>query len=282
MEGRGVTNFSVSKPSHGFTTSTTEFDDELIKRGIVTTEQAMMAKGASAEEAFLLAQEKKRGMDSIVSGARSTGNAGNETGEAANGGDEEEVSDDDSFEDDFDDDDDDAFMQRYRQQRLDQLKQEEKTKKEELLSRSSQPSSVLHIRREHWMEAVNRQSNTRWVVVTMTEASGGRRDRVVQELYRFSREFNPMDGKGGSDSSDSDDDDSLDGYNTAQHKTPSQPPRLLTIDSSEAIPNWPEERVPAMFAYRNGVKQHEWIAGKRGEFPSREILEQLFRQWNVI
>jgi hypothetical protein len=280
MEGRGVTNFSVSKPSHGFSTSTTEFDDELIKRGIVTTEQAMMAKGASAEDAIRLAQAKKRGKDSIVTGVRSTSNAGNEKGEAANGGDEEDVSDDDSFEDDFDDDDDDdAFMQRYRQQRLDQLKKEEETKKEELLSRSSQPASVLRIRRENWLEAVNLQSNTRWVVVTMTEASGERRDRVVQELYRFSREYNPMEGKGGSDSSD--DDDSLDG-DTAQQRTSSQPPRLLTIDASEAIPNWPEERVPAMFAYRNGVKQHEWIAGKRGEFPSRAILEQLFRQWKVI
>ena len=59
MQGRGVTNFSADKPSHTITTATTEFDDALISRGIVTTEQVMLAKGASPEEAQRLAEEKR-------------------------------------------------------------------------------------------------------------------------------------------------------------------------------------------------------------------------------
>jgi hypothetical protein len=47
MEGRGVTNYSTGKPSYGFSSATTEFDDALTSRGIVTFEQAMIAKGAT-------------------------------------------------------------------------------------------------------------------------------------------------------------------------------------------------------------------------------------------
>ncbi|VEU38087.1 unnamed protein product [Pseudo-nitzschia multistriata] len=271
MQGRGVTNFSGDKPSHGYTTSTTEFDDELIKRGIVTTEQAMMAKGASLEEAFRLAEEKRSGRDSIVHKRNSNENNA-ESQQTDNGDTNSDVSDDD---DDFDFDDDDGFMERYRRERIEQLQKEHETKRSsELMLRSNNPSSqILHIAREEWKEEVNEASmGNRWVIITMVEASGDRRDRVVQELHKVAREFFPErlpernlddgDGDGGFGNSPS--------------------ARLLTIDASEAIPNWPEERVPAMFAYRNGVKQHEWIASRRGEFPSRDILEELFRQWNLI
>lgn len=238
MEGRGVTNFSVDKPSHGFTTKTTQFDDELIRRGIVTTEQAMMAKGASAEEAIRLANEKRGKNTSAIPQQQQP--------EVQSKPDSDE-SDDDSFEDDFDDD---AFLQEYRQQRLEELKQEQAAKQ---LSHSSQ-SSVSHIARYQWKQAVNEASTDGWVLVTMVEASGDRKDRVVQELQRFSNEFGNED----------------------------ELPSLLTIDAGDAIPNWPQERVPAMFAYKDGVKQHEWIAGRRGEFPPSKLLEQILRTWKVI
>ena len=122
----------------------------------------------------------------------------------------------------------------------------------------------------------------RWVVITMTEASGDRRDRVVQELHRFAREFCPSTSCVQERDSDSDDDDSLGGHRLPQDPVRKSQPRLLTISASDAIPNWPAERVPAMFAYRDGAKQHEWVAGRRGEFPSRDILERLFRNWNAI
>ena len=281
MEGRGVTNFSANKPSHGFTTSTTEFDDQLIQRGIVTTEQAMMAKGATMEDAFRLAEEKRRGVDSIIKNNNNNNKSSSNWEKATNGadGDNSDVSDDDSFEDDFDDD---AFMQKYRQERLDQLKQEQDTKKKSELLSHSVPSSILHIGRNDWKEEVNEESMDRWVVITLTDTSGDRRDRVVQELHRFAREFYPSGGVQGHDTTSDSDSDNDDHPQNNKNSHQQLPPRLLTIDASEAIPNWPAERVPAMFAYRDGVKQHEWIAGRRGEFPPREILEQLFRKWNVI
>ena len=231
-----MTNFSVDKPSHGFTTRTTQFDDELIRRGIVTTEQAMMAKGASAEEAIRLANEK-RGKNLKDQVETSTPQSKPQDSE----------SDDDSFEDDFDDD---AFLQEYRQQRLEEMKQEQAAKQ---LSHSSQ-SSILHITRDEWKQAVNEASTEGWVLVTMVEPSGDRKDRVVQELQRFSNEFG--------------NDEDL--------------PSLITIHAVDAIPNWPQDRVPAMFAYRDGAKQHEWIAGRRGEFPPSKLLEQILRTWKVI
>ena len=296
MQGRGVTNFAADKPSHGFTTSTTEFDDALIKRGIVTTEQAMMAKGASAEDAVRLAEEKRRGVDSIVKANRKGGDRGGLMSRETDRGDDDNDSsdddnDDDSFEDDFDDDDDDddAFLQRYRRQRLEQMKLEQDTKasSELMMKHQQQPSSILHIRRDDWREEVNEASMHRWVIITMTEPSGDLRDRVVQELHRFAREFCPGDNGdrfGCCDDDDDYDDDENGSYDSAGRRRSSRKPapRLLTIDASDAIPNWPAERVPAMFVYRHGVKQNEWIAGRRGEFPSRDILEQLFRKWNAI
>lgn len=242
-----------------------------------------MAKGATMEDAFLLAEEKRRGVDSIITNNNVSNNWGEATTNGDNG-DNSDVSDDDSFEDDFDDDDN-AFMQKYRQERLDQLKQEQETKTASELLTHSVPSSILHIGRDDWKEEVNEESMDRWVVITLTDTSGDRRDRVVQELHRFAREFCPSTSGGvqGHDTSDSDNDDHPQNQarnNKSQQQR--QQPRLLTIDASEAIPNWPADRVPAMFAYRDGVKQHEWIAGRRGEFPPREILEQLFRKWNVI
>ena len=59
MEGRGVTNYDVSKPNFNITTSTTEFDDELMRRNIVSFEQCMIGKGATPQEARRLAIQKK-------------------------------------------------------------------------------------------------------------------------------------------------------------------------------------------------------------------------------
>ena len=59
MEGRGVTNYSTEKPAFAFSTRTTEFDDALVERNIVTLEQAFMAKGASEKEAQRLAALKR-------------------------------------------------------------------------------------------------------------------------------------------------------------------------------------------------------------------------------
>jgi len=297
MQGRGVINFSSDKPSHEYTTSTTEFDDELIKRGIVTTEQSIMAKGASFEEAIRLIEEEKEkkqqqrdkkyqgGYQTRTIGGRQRYEEVNDNNN--NDSDDDDDDDYDSFEDDSDDE---AFMKRYRQERFEQLKKQQditatskKKNKNGELSHYHRPTSVMHITRHEWKEEVNDASmDGRWVIITMTENSGNLKDHVVQELHKIAREYNHNNDNSSRSSSSSsntnnfsDDDDDNSNRNTNNF-------RLLTINTEDAIPNWPEERVPAMFAYQDGVKQHEWVASRRGEFPSRAYLEELFRKWTVI
>jgi uncharacterized protein YoaH (UPF0181 family) len=287
MQGRGVTNFSTSKPSHEYTTSTTEFDDELIRRKIVTKEQSLMAKGASLEEAIRLIEEEKdynkqkskknsKSWTDIKINKQSNNEAINDEDVDVN-----DSSDDDSFEDD--DPDGEAFMQRYRQERIEQLKQHDEKNKIKL-ALSNHDSSVIHITRNDWKEQVNDASmDGKWVIITMTENSGNLKDHVVQELHQISREYNNNSNNNNNDySSDDDDDDDDDDEDNCGQRTRSSRLRLLTINADDAIPNWPADNVPAMFAYRDGIKQYEWIATRRGEFPSRAYLEELFQKWNVI
>ncbi|GAX26246.1 hypothetical protein FisN_16Lh074 [Fistulifera solaris] len=93
MEGSGVTNYATDKPSYAYSTATTEFDEALLQRDIVTPTQVFLAKGASLEQAqrLVMLREVK-----------------NVTIDPTN-------SDDDDDDDDFSDDEE--IMQRYRQQR---------------------------------------------------------------------------------------------------------------------------------------------------------------------
>jgi hypothetical protein len=94
MEGSGVTNYATDKPSYAYSTATTEFDDALLQRDIVTPTQVFLAKGASLEEAqrlVALREATNVNVDPTTSDV-----------------------DDDSFSDD------EEIMQRYRQQRQQQ------------------------------------------------------------------------------------------------------------------------------------------------------------------
>ena len=105
-----------------------------------------------------------------------------------------------------------------------------------------------HISRSQWSEKVNEASKRCWVLVTMTDAPN--QSKIQQELHQVARQQS--------------------GFN------------LLTIDYTQAIPNWPPERVPTIFAYRNGIKQHEWIAPANGIFPTPTQLQELLLEWDVI
>jgi hypothetical protein len=232
MQGRGVTNFSGDKPSYALSTQTTEFDDQLIQRGIVSKEQVMMAKGASPEEAVRLAQ-----------GGKSKEDPEEETRmqQQTSSLQEDDDGDDDDSDLDMLEDDDDDFLAKYRQERLAQLKQEHSIS-------SSNSSTVEHITRDQWKEKVNDASSDRWVLVTLTDAPN--HQNILQELHQLGRQYTEFP--------------------------------LLTIDAAQAIPNWPSERVPSIFCYRGGIKQHEWIAPENGKFPTRDQLEKLLQQWSII
>jgi hypothetical protein len=279
MQGRGVTNFSVDRPSHEYTTATTEFDDELIRRGIVTTEQAMMAKGASAGRAIQLATEKRGGTTTTTDAATEDSGACSRNGGPSNFSPTADPNtiqrgnDDDDDDDGFLGEEDDVFMQRYRQERLRELQQSIAPPSGFRYS-SASSDVVRHIRREDWRADVNEASMERWIVVTMVDASGQNgsrcRDRVVQELSLLARENDHHHHEDENDSA------------STPKRNGGSFPHLLTIEASEAIPNWPSDRVPAMFAYRNGIKRHEWIASRPGEFPGRDLLGLLFLEWGVL
>uniref|UniRef100_A0A7S3PYA5 Phosducin thioredoxin-like domain-containing protein n=1 Tax=Chaetoceros debilis TaxID=122233 RepID=A0A7S3PYA5_9STRA len=137
MEGRGVTNYSAN-PSHGFTTKTSEFDDALLAREIITFEQAMLAKGASGEEAKRLSALKSE-QD------RAVANPTDVTYSAKNQGDK--VNDDAE--------DTDACIEEFRSRRLQQI----------------QHGSVIPISRTEWNREVNEGSHKQWVVITFTSTS---------------------------------------------------------------------------------------------------------------
>lgn len=157
MEGRGVVNYNADKPSHSFSTRTTEFDDQLIQRGIISYEEAMMRKGASANEALRLKEEKER----------------NPVGEPA----PKAVSNDDQASDDEEGDD---FLARHRQTRLHQLKES---------SRRNRFGEVHIIARPEWTKEVNEDSETAWVAVNLTSSDSERTGCVESAVAMLARKF---------------------------------------------------------------------------------------------
>jgi Phosducin len=152
MEGQGVTNYSFDKPSYAFTTATTEFDDELIRRGIVTMEQAMTRKGASASEAQRLAAQSKSSTAPIEHNDIPLQH--------------DCPSEDDSLDDD---DEEDEFLQNYRQQRLAEWKQEHAATPT-TPKKNARFGQVIPIQRPEWKHHVNDASHECWVVVTLTSS----------------------------------------------------------------------------------------------------------------
>jgi hypothetical protein len=141
MQGRGVANYSTEKPNHSFSTKTTEFDDALLKRNIITFEQAMMAKGASPAEAARLALLKNEQDRALIEGKIDYGK------------DSQRTSKEDA--DDSDQDSTEGLRAEYRSKRLVQLKY----------------GHVIPISRTEWNREVNDSSHDQWVVIMLTSTS---------------------------------------------------------------------------------------------------------------
>jgi len=147
MEGPGVTNYSVDKPSYGYTTATTQFDDALLQHGVVDRTQTIVAKGATVARAQELLHAQAMARESQANTVVKRW---------------DETSDDDDDDDDdlLDDHDDDEILQRYRQLRLEELQGEDKSR-----------GIVESISRNEWTTKVNEASRdgTR-VVICLTTA----------------------------------------------------------------------------------------------------------------
>ena len=221
-----MTNYDPDKPSYGFSTATTEFDDALIKRGIVTFEQAMIAKGASPKEAQRLAKLRENGPDFQTELKQPNRNdSSNIRSRLDDGHDINDVSDTSSS------DDDEQFIQKYRQKRISEMKKER-------ISRTKKPhkyGEVLLISRPAWTSEVNEASKDGlWVVVNLTRRSSSlskRHDEICDSVEEITREL------------------------AAQYKHV----KFVSISSTSAIENWPAENLPTLFCYRYGKLQHQLI-----------------------
>jgi hypothetical protein len=172
MDGRGVTNYDIEKPSFAFSTTTTVFDDELIRRGIVTLEAAMMAKGSSAEEAQRLANMKRYG--NVQQDQQEKTVARDIAADVIDAND----NDGDSSEPDSEEDE---FLAEYRKNRLRELKSEQ---------REPFFGEVIPISRSDWTREVNDGSRRTWVVVTLTSSNIERTGKVEAAVADLAMKFN--------------------------------------------------------------------------------------------
>mmetsp|Transcript_19614 Transcript_19614/g.41117 ORF Transcript_19614/g.41117 Transcript_19614/m.41117 type:complete len:302 (-) Transcript_19614:292-1197(-) len=226
MEGRGTTSYATDKPTYGFSTATTEFDDALISRGIVSFEQAMIAKGASPQEARRLAILKEGGDGSKILCDRDYDEkikikAQKESVKKV--GDGYDYSD----EDDTDDENDEEFLKKYRQMRINEMKR-----------KYQRYGEVIHISRPDWKREVNEASkNGLWVIVNLTRSSSSlsrRHDEVCDSVEEAVRELAELFDE----------------------------VKFVSIASTSAIENWPVENLPSLFCYRFGKLQHQMIGAE--------------------
>jgi hypothetical protein len=249
MNGAGVTNYDAGgRPSYGFTASTTQFDEELIRRGIVTRQQALMAKGMTAAQAQELLQndEPERSATSRT--------------QKANADETEDVGYDE-FNDD-EDEVDDEFVQEYRRKRLAAI----------MMAQEAARTEPLQIDRTEWTRHVNEASQHRWVVVCLTSSDTertGRMEHAIRIIARATggtRRSTPCtDPTTNSKTTDDDDGDA---------GTGGTPPSFVFIPAHGAIPNWPVSNLPSLFLYRHGTMQHELIR-LRTDLKPRDVLSIL-------
>ena len=165
-----MTNYDAGKPSYGFSTATTEFDDALISRGVVTFEQAMIAKGASPNEARRLAELNENSKSGYENGDTSninqTGDGYDDDASASSG-----------------DENDEQFIQKYRQMRINDMKK----------GRKQEYGDVIPISRPDWNREVNEASrNGLWVVVNLTRSSSSlsrTHDEICDKIEGIVREL---------------------------------------------------------------------------------------------
>ena len=247
--GGNKISYGLDRPEYEYSTSTTQFDDELMRRDVITFEQAMMAKGASAAEARRLASVHRCGDESGVG----VGVGGGVGGETKNGkriraarrpasgssGDTNEDDDDDddgrlrdgeednSSDVNGGDNDDDEFLASYRRMRLRELRSESRCPH----------GDVRHISRPDWAREVNEASRDgTWVLVNLTRGS----DAATVSVRHV---------------------DACEVVERAAADLARRFPRVkvVSIAASAANEDWPPHNLPTMFCYRDGRLQHQLI-----------------------
>lgn len=223
MEGHGVTNYSLEhQPSYAYTDRTTEFDDALLQRNIVTQEQVLLSKGMSLSDVqrLLLNKSKATAADATKSQPDVEDSTVSLVNSQKNGNDCEDDEDDS----DFMEDNDDAFLQEYRQKRMAELQESVAAAAQERKTFGE----VVWIDRTEWIRHVNDESRLGvWVVVCLTSSDTERTGSVQAAVQQLAVDYNHT--------------------------------KFVCIPSHSAIPNWPESNLPSLFLYRDGTMQHELV-----------------------
>lgn len=159
-----MTNYSVERPSYGYTTATTQFDDALLRHGVVNRTQTVVAKGATVRHAEELLQAETDATRAFQNTVIQKWDKDDDD----KGGDD----DDDSYDhllDDDDDDDDDEVLRRYRQLRLEEFQAA-------AAANDKSRNIVESIRRDEWTAKVNDVSRDGTRVVICLSTSTARDD----------------------------------------------------------------------------------------------------------
>jgi hypothetical protein len=226
MNGAGVTNYDATghRPAYGYSTATTQFDEELIRRGIVSRQQALMAKGMTAAQAQELLQETSGVKEEPTTTTKKKESSG------------ETVECDEYHDSEYDEEeDDDEFMKEYRRKRLEAMMTQQ--------HRHLQPSTTtepLQIDRTEWIRHVNEASQQRWVVVCLTSSDTDRTGMMEQAIRTIAQAL---------------------GTTTTTSTIPATTPipSFVFIPAHSAIPEWPVSNLPSLFLYRHGIMQHELV-----------------------
>ena len=240
--GGNKISYGLDRPEYEYSTSTTQFDDELMRRDVITFEQAMMAKGASAAEARRLASVHRCGDESGVGGGETkngkrmraarrpaSGSSGdtNEDDDDDDDGRLRDEEEDNSSDANGDGDDDDEFLASYRRMRLRELRSESRCPH----------GDVRHISRPDWTREVNEASRDgTWVLVNLTRGSDAATvsSRHVDACEMVERAASDL-----------------------ARRFPRV--KVVSIAASAANEDWPPHNLPTMFCYRDGRLQHQLI-----------------------
>ncbi len=217
-----MTNYASGTPSYAFSTETTEFDDALISKGIVSFEQAMIAKGASPKEAHRLAEICQDSCRDVQPGIIQCDKCSKRDILQLGDG------HDDVFHgtnDDEEDENDENFLIRYRHMRIGELRN----------GRRQEYGDVIPITRPDWNREVNEASKSGlWVVVNLSRSSTSlshAHDTICDKVEEITRIL----------------------ADKFVHV------KFISIPSTSAIENWPPENLPTLFCYRYGKMQHQLV-----------------------
>jgi Phosducin len=166
-----TTNYSTQQPSYEYTDRTTQFDDALLQRGIVTEEQVLLAKGMSIRtaEQLLLQQKQRKNEDDLINNSNVDVTCTTTTQNNPY------ASNDDS--DAEYDDCDDEFLKIYNERRINELYESAQNDKQ----RTRKFGDVITIDRTEWQHHVNDDSNDAWVVVGLLSTYDSNRTGMMKK-----------------------------------------------------------------------------------------------------